>query len=95
MTPASVSIPFFVYFVSFLGYNSPLMTLVSVPISLFFFFLLFRQLSGALTGLTRVRRFCQDDAHVFCREDQIKQEVLGALQFMKHVYDIFGMSYKV
>ncbi|CAM9632643.1 unnamed protein product [Scytosiphon promiscuus] len=53
------------------------------------------ELSGALTGLTRVRRFCQDDAHVFCREDQIKQEVLGALQFMKHVYDIFGMSYKL
>lgn len=52
------------------------------------------QLSGALTGLTRVRRFCQDDAHIFCREDQIKQEVLGALEFMKHVYGIFGMSYK-
>eukprot|EP00752_Nemacystus_decipiens_P007942 g7095.t1 len=53
------------------------------------------ELSGALTGLTRVRRFCQDDAHVFCREDQIKQEVMGALNFMKHVYDIFGMSYKL
>ena len=53
------------------------------------------QLSGALTGLTRVRRFCQDDAHVFCRDDQIKQEVMGALNFMKYVYDIFGMTYKV
>jgi threonyl-tRNA synthetase len=27
--------------------------------------------SGALTGLTRVRRFCQDDAHIFCRPDQV------------------------
>lgn len=53
------------------------------------------KLSGALTGLTRVRRFCQDDAHVFCREDQIKQEVIAALEFMKYVYGIFGMSYKV
>ncbi|CAN0030206.1 unnamed protein product [Ectocarpus sp. 6 AP-2014] len=53
------------------------------------------ELSGALTGLTRVRRFCQDDAHVFCREDQIKQEVMGALEFMRHVYDIFGMTYKL
>jgi len=53
------------------------------------------ELSGALTGLTRVRRFQQDDAHIFCREDQIKQEVLGALDFMREVYGIFGMSYKL
>ena len=53
------------------------------------------ELSGALTGLTRVRRFQQDDAHIFCRDDQIEQEVLGALEFMKYVYDIFGMTYKL
>jgi len=53
------------------------------------------ELSGALTGLTRVRRFQQDDAHIFCRHDQITQEVLGALNFMKYVYDIFGMTYKL
>jgi threonyl-tRNA synthetase len=53
------------------------------------------ELSGALTGLTRVRRFQQDDAHVFCRQDQITQEVIGALNFMKYVYNIFGMSYKL
>jgi len=53
------------------------------------------ELSGALTGLTRVRRFQQDDGHIFCREDQITQEVLGALNFMKYVYGIFGMTYKL
>ncbi|CAM9405474.1 unnamed protein product [Chrysoparadoxa australica] len=53
------------------------------------------ELSGALSGLTRVRRFCQDDAHIFCREDQITEEVLGSLDFMKSVYDIFGMTYKL
>eukprot|EP00934_Nitzschia_sp_Nitz4_P005087 Nitzschia sp. Nitz4//scaffold11_size288233//282090//284677//NITZ4_000829-RA/size288233-processed-gene-0.194-mRNA-1//1//CDS//3329534239//5077//frame0 len=53
------------------------------------------ELSGALTGLTRVRRFQQDDGHIFCREDQISNEVLGSLNFMKTVYDIFGMSYKL
>jgi threonyl-tRNA synthetase len=53
------------------------------------------ELSGALTGLTRVRRFQQDDAHIYCRDDQIEEEVLGALQFMKEVYDIFGMTYKL
>jgi len=53
------------------------------------------ELSGALTGLTRVRRFQQDDAHIFCREDQVEKEVVEALHFMKHVYNIFGMSYKL
>ena len=53
------------------------------------------ELSGALTGLTRVRRFQQDDGHIFCREDQITKEVLGALNFMKYVYNIFGMTYKL
>jgi threonyl-tRNA synthetase len=53
------------------------------------------ELSGALSGLTRVRRFQQDDAHIFCREDQIESEVFAALNFMKEVYDTFGMSYKL
>jgi threonyl-tRNA synthetase len=53
------------------------------------------ELSGALSGLTRVRRFQQDDGHIFCREDQIEQEVLGALDFMKSVYTTFGMTYKL
>ena len=35
------------------------------------------ELSGALTGLTRVRRFQQDDGHIFCRDDQIEEEVKG------------------
>jgi hypothetical protein len=53
------------------------------------------ELSGSLGGLTRVRRFVQDDAHVFCRKDQIQAEVLAALQFMKFVYDVLGMTYKL
>jgi len=51
--------------------------------------------SGALTGLTRVRRFQQDDAHIFCREDQIEEEVVASLEFMKFVYDTFGMTYRL
>ncbi|CAM8912754.1 unnamed protein product [Rhodiola kirilowii] len=49
--------------------------------------------SGALTGLTRVRRFQQDDAHIFCRESQVKAEVMAALDFINHVYTIFGFTY--
>lgn len=51
--------------------------------------------SGALTGLTRVRRFQQDDAHIFARPDQIKQEITGALDFLKNVYSIFGFTFKL
>ncbi|KAG2564356.1 hypothetical protein PVAP13_7NG129600 [Panicum virgatum] len=53
------------------------------------------ELSGALTGLTRVRRFQQDDAHIFCRENQIKDEVKGVLDFINHVYEIFGFIYEL
>ncbi|XP_043499806.1 threonine--tRNA ligase 1, cytoplasmic isoform X3 [Polistes fuscatus] len=53
------------------------------------------ELSGALTGLTRVRRFQQDDAHIFCMADQIKEEVLGALDFLRHVYSVFGFTFNL
>ncbi|CAH0479382.1 unnamed protein product [Peronospora belbahrii] len=53
------------------------------------------ELSGALTGLTRVRRFQQDDAHIFCRDDQIQKEVLDFLTFMKYVYDVFGIEFNL
>lgn len=51
--------------------------------------------SGALHGLTRVRRFQQDDAHIFCRMDQIHQEVLNTLRMVEKVYKLFGMSFSV
>lgn len=53
------------------------------------------ELSGALTGLTRVRRFQQDDAHIFCRPDQIKQEMAGCLDFLRCIYGIFGFSFQL
>ena len=53
------------------------------------------ELSGALTGLTRVRRFQQDDAHIFCMPDQIMQEMHGAMDFLKHVYTILGFTYQL
>ncbi|KAL5552932.1 hypothetical protein UlMin_040333 [Ulmus minor] len=51
--------------------------------------------SGALTGLTRVRRFQQDDAHIFCMESQIKEEVRGVLDFIKYCYDVFGFTFEL
>merc|ERR1712172_485617 len=52
-------------------------------------------LLGALTGLTRVRRFQQDDAHIFCMPDQIRSEMQGCLDFLKHVYSVFGFTYQL
>ncbi|KAL3313863.1 Threonine--tRNA ligase 1, cytoplasmic, partial [Cichlidogyrus casuarinus] len=51
--------------------------------------------SGALTGLTRVRRFQQDDAHIFCREDQIRDEISGCIDFLRYVYGIFGFTFEL
>src|SRR3712207_9012949 len=48
--------------------------------------------SGTLHGLLRVRHITQDDAHVFCREDQIEEEVLRCLDFGFFIYDQFGFS---
>ncbi|XP_047586661.1 threonine--tRNA ligase 1, cytoplasmic [Lutra lutra] len=53
------------------------------------------ELSGALTGLTRVRRFQQDDAHIFCAMEQIEDEIKGCLDFLRMVYSVFGFSFKL
>jgi len=50
------------------------------------------ELSGALHGLTRVRGFTQDDAHIFCTPDQIRAEILGCIDFAFHVYETFGFK---
>jgi threonyl-tRNA synthetase len=49
--------------------------------------------SGALHGLMRVRHFMQDDAHIFCTEDQVQDEVASCLDFAKDLYDLFGLEY--
>ncbi|KAL7274332.1 threonyl-tRNA synthetase [Rhizina undulata] len=53
------------------------------------------EFSGALTGLTRVRRFQQDDSHIFCTEEQVKEEIHGLFDFLKHTYGIFGFTFKL
>uniref|UniRef100_A0A672L9K2 threonine--tRNA ligase n=1 Tax=Sinocyclocheilus grahami TaxID=75366 RepID=A0A672L9K2_SINGR len=49
--------------------------------------------SGALGGLTRVRRFCQDDAHIFCTPEQLEEEITACLDFVRGVYRVFGFSF--
>lgn len=51
--------------------------------------------SGALTGLTRVRRFTQDDSHIFCTESQVEGEILLLFDFLKAVYGLFGFAFRM
>ncbi|MFH2058250.1 MAG: threonine--tRNA ligase [Pseudomonadota bacterium] len=51
------------------------------------------ELSGALSGLFRVRAFHQDDAHIFMTPDQIGEEVLGVLKLAKRMYNRFGLDF--
>lgn len=53
------------------------------------------ELSGALSGLTRVRQFAQDDCHVFLREDQIADEVAFLTDFILGHYEAFGLASSV
>ena len=48
--------------------------------------------SGELHGLTRVRCFTQDDAHIFCRPDQVKDEFIKVMDIIQHVFYIFNFS---
>jgi threonyl-tRNA synthetase len=51
--------------------------------------------SGTLHGLLRVRHFAQDDAHIFCAEDQIQQEVAGCLEMAFATYAVFGLDVRL
>ncbi len=53
------------------------------------------ELSGALHGLMRVRCFTQDDAHIFMRPDQIRDEIKGVYSLIDRVYKLFGFTYHV
>lgn len=53
------------------------------------------ELSGALHGLMRVRCFTQDDAHIFMLPEQIKDEIIGVINFVDYFYKIFGFKYHI
>jgi threonyl-tRNA synthetase len=50
------------------------------------------ELSGVTAGLTRVRSFCQDDAHIFCTPDQIESEVKNVTKMFLETYDLMGFE---
>ena len=50
------------------------------------------ELAGALHGLTRVRYVTQDDAHIFCSQEQVDAELDGCLDYLRYLYGLFGIE---
>jgi threonyl-tRNA synthetase len=74
-------------------YNSRSHSYRDLPLRYAEFATLYRyEKSGELTGLTRVRSLTQDDAHVFCTEDQIQDEFARALEIVREVLDTYGFA---
>ncbi len=74
-------------------YNSKIRSYRDLPIRFFELGTVYRQeKAGVLHGLLRVRGFTQDDAHIFCREDQIKTEVMAVIDFMFEMMKDFGFE---
>ncbi len=54
-----------------------------------------QELSGVLSGLFRVIQFTQDDAHLFCTEEQLEKEITGIIDLISVIYKIFGFEYTI
>lgn len=66
-----------------------------LPLRLSDFAMLYRdEKPGELSGLARVRSFSQDDCHIFCREDQVDDEIDTALSMIKEIMAAFGFKYR-
>jgi threonyl-tRNA synthetase len=74
-------------------YNSEAHSYRDLPLRYAEFATLYRyEKSGELTGLTRVRALTQDDAHIFCTEEQIQEEFRRALEIIREVLDTYGFT---
>lgn len=79
-----------------LVYNSSLHSYKDLPLRLGELGLVHRhEASGALNGLFRVRCFTQDDAHIFCRKDQLQDEIEHLLKLYDEMYSTFGLDYSI
>ncbi len=77
-------------------YKSKLRSYRDLPLRFFELGTVYRhEKSGVLHGLTRVRGFTQDDAHLLCTPEQLQEEITGILEFIKDVMDRFRFSYEV
>ncbi len=74
-------------------YKSRIRSYRELPIRIFELGTVYRyERAGVLHGLLRVRGFTQDDAHIFCRPDQLEEEIGKVIDFVKDVLDVFGFD---
>ncbi len=74
-------------------YSSKLRSYKDLPIRLYELGINHRnEISGALGGMFRVRQFTMDDAHIFCTNEQIQQEITNVLKLMVETYSAFGFT---
>ncbi len=77
-------------------YKRKLVSYRDLPIRFFELGTVYRyEKSGVLHGLLRVRGFTQDDAHIFCKPEQLKDEILSVLEFIDYLMKVFGFGYEV
>ncbi len=73
-------------------YSNEMRSYRDLPLRLAEFGTVYRyEQSGELSGLSRVRGFTQDDAHIYCTHDQLKQEIKHTIDLTSYVFDTFGM----
>jgi threonyl-tRNA synthetase len=77
-------------------YKRKLVSYRDLPIRFFELGTVYRyEKSGVLHGLLRVRGFTQDDAHIFCRLDQLESEIIDVLEFIDYTMKVFGFEYEI
>jgi len=77
-------------------YEDELHSYRDLPIKYFEYGVVHRhEASGALHGLFRVREFTQDDAHIFCRADQIEEQIIEVVDFVDKIMTTFNFDYKM
>jgi len=77
-------------------YQNELRSYRDLPLKFFEYGVVHRhEMSGALHGLFRVREFTQDDAHIYCTPDQIKENVIEVLEFVDDIMQSFGFEYEL
>ncbi|CAA6802343.1 MAG: Threonyl-tRNA synthetase (EC [uncultured Campylobacterales bacterium] len=77
-------------------YQNDMVSYKDLPLKFFEYGVVHRhEKSGVLHGLFRVREFTQDDAHIFCTVNQIKENILEILSFVDNVMNIFGFKYEM
>ncbi len=77
-------------------YEDELHSYRDLPIKYFEYGVVHRhEMTGALHGLFRVREFTQDDAHIFCRADQIEEQIIEVVDFVDKIMSTFEFDYKM